>query len=352
MRLYFICPEMNGFGGTETVVGKVTNYLASHDYDIHLILTSKPQNTNWVNSISSNVHIKRIPHNKVGKAIGLINILSRVHDNDKVVILAANVIPFANKIRTALHRRWRIISWIHYSLTHQNMFDPHNLLFADEHWAISSSIRNQLLNLGADSKQIKLIFNPIDEYSGQLNQPINDGVIRLMFVGRILFDGQKNLHDLLKAVAELKEQGHRIQVHLYGVGPDLQRCQTFAEQNNISDCLIWHGWTKDVWSQAIAKIHPQALVMTSKFEGLPMVMLEAMAHGIPCVTSRFDGYNDVLIDGVNGVSYSIGNVRMLVKSIIFISKYHFHTHRVKESIDKFYDCQYFMRLDECLENIN
>lgn len=352
MKLYFICPEMNGYGGTETVVGKVTSFLADHGYNVRLILTSKPQNTDWINSISDNVQITRVMHNKLGKATGLIAVFHAIQNNDKVIILAANVIPFAKKFRNFFYRKWEIISWIHYSLTHQNMFDPHNLIFADEHWAISSSIKNQLLNLGVDSSRIKLIFNPIDEYNGKLNCPYVDNEIKIMFVGRILFEGQKNLRDLLKAIVVLKKHGHRVRAHFYGVGPDLQRCQLFAKQENISDCIIWHGWTKDVWSQAVDHIHPQALVMTSKFEGLPMVMLEAISHGIPCITSRFDGYTDVLLEGINGFSYVQGNIQMLARRILYISRNNFVPEKVSRSIKRFYTPQYFARLKSVLGDRN
>lgn len=345
MKILFICPEMNGYGGTETVVGKVTSFLAEHtSYDIQLILTSQVRNRKWLDSISPNVKVHAISHNKLIKAVSLVRILTTIDNNDKVVILAANVIPFANKLRSLFHKQWKIISWIHYSLTHQKMFDPHNLLGADEHWAISSSIRDQLIRLGVAKGKIKLIYNPIDQYKGQLNIPIQDETIRLMYVGRILFKGQKNLSELLSAIAKLKQMGKSVEVHIFGQGPDIELCKKFIKDHDICNSVVWHGWTKDVWQEAIDHIHPAALVMTSAFEGLPMVMLEAMSHGIACVSSTFEGYSDVLKENVNGITYQLGNVDQLAHQIVQLHILRLDPVKIRESVASFYEPKYFERL--------
>lgn len=343
MQLTFICPEMNGNGGTETVVAKVVNYLAQNNY-VTLVLTSIPTNKQWLASINSDVHIMMVHHNgKVQKALLVIRALMKQANNSKVIVLAANLIKLVAKYRKLLHRHWKLISWIHYSLTHQPYFDPHNLLVADEHWAISSPIKDKLIKMGADPSSVKLIFNPIDDYNGPLNEP-SKGSISLVYVGRIMFDGQKNLRELLSGVAKLKQSGQNVHLTLFGSGDDLARCQKFAQNHGITECLDWCGWTKDPWSVIVNQIHPQVLVLTSKFEGLPMVMLEAMSRGIPCVCSNFDGYGDVLQENVNGYAYELGNVSDLVAQLSQIVLNCLDPQQVKHSVMKFSQDEYFRRL--------
>lgn len=82
-----------------------------------------------------------------------------------------------------------------------------------------------------------------------------------------------------------------------------------------------HFWQSDPWKYLIDQ-NVDAVVLTSSFEGLPMVFLEAVARGIPVVSSRFAGYDDVVQDGVNGLSYVPDDIDGLVKTINRCSAYH------------------------------
>lgn len=330
MKLFFICPEMNGNGGTEKVVRAVANHFALK-YDVNLVLTSVPENKQWAMSISPNVNVRPVHHDgQIFKVMNLLRVLIHAEDQDKVVVLGANLVKYVYYLRKFFRKNWKIISWIHYSLNHQQLFDPHNLLFADEHWAISSSIEKQLIDLGVNKKKIHLIFNPVARYSGQLNHPFPDG-IHLVYVGRILFHGQKNLKELLSVVIQLAQK-NSVHLDLYGTGPDLDICKRFAKRNSISSCLSWHGWVQNPWQEILEKVHPQALVLCSKYEGLPMVMLEAMSRGIPCISADFDGYDDVLLEGTNGFSYHLGDVIQFSKVCKKFSSVNFDPSVVSNSI--------------------
>lgn len=46
-----------------------------------------------------------------------------------------------------------------------------------------------------------------------------------------------------------------------------------------------------------------------------MIFLESISRGIPVISSQFDGYDDVVKDGINGFSYRLGNINKLTKVI-------------------------------------
>lgn len=347
MKLVFICPEMNGNGGTETVVKAVTGHFAEK-YPVVLALTSVPKNKAWLKSINPKVQIRKLNKNgAVHKVINIFKTLLPLSNDDKVIVLGANLVKDVYYFRKLLHKRWTIISWIHYSLTHQNMFDPHNILFADKHWAISSTIKRQLMNMGVSSKDISLIFNPVPKYKGPLNCPSKEG-LNFVYVGRVLFDGQKNLHEMLDAIFLLSESNNNVHLTLYGTGPDEERCKEYCSEKNITEFITWRGWISDPWSEIINRVHPTALLLTSKYEGLPMVMLESMSRGIPCVTSKFAGYKDVLQEGKNGYSYELGHVKSLANNLQQLTPDSFDSTMVKESISRFYSSNYFIALDGCI----
>lgn len=346
--LKFIAPELSGSGGTETVFRKVLLNL-SKDYHIILYLTNQPADQTWLKDLraNSNIEIHHCNGDKLSKLIYLSDIFIKSHRNDHFIISGANIIPFAAKIRRLFHRHYRITSWIHYSLDHQSMFDLKAITQADDHWAISSAIKRSLEQLGVSSNRIKLVYNPIKPVS-EINQPDQSGPLKLVYVGRLQLYDQKNLSELLQAVNTYHSN---MQLTLFGRAKDqeiFEKAVINSQHDSQAEIRI-HQWTPDPWSVILDDVHPQALVLTSKFEGLPMVMLEAISRGIPVITSKFDGYDDVIQEKINGVSYQSGNIKELQKCFDLVQSINWNSRDVKQSINKFYDDQYFKHVRDVLK---
>ena len=90
--------------------------------------------------------------------------------------------------------------------------------------------------------------------------------------------------------------------------------------------------------------------MTSKFEGLPMVFLESISRGMPVISSRFDGYDDVIKEKINGFSYEPGNIDKLTKAIAKIKDIK-DKKKIQNSINEFYNDNYFAKLDNVIKEI-
>ena len=181
--------------------------------------------------------------------------------------------------------------------------NPKLLKFADAHLAISSGIKEQLIDIGIDESKIYLIYNPILHVDQVICRSTADE-IKFAYVGRIDYTGQKNLKFMLDGLAQLTFPW---QMSFFGDGDDLSKCKEYAKKLKIDRNIIWHGWKKNPWLQMV---QVDALLMTSKFEGLPMVILEALQRGIPVVTSNCStGPEDEIIDGENGYLFSPNNVQ-------------------------------------------
>lgn len=340
MRINFVCHKLSGTGGTETVLVKVINFLAEK-YDVSLILPNNPPNDLWLKKINSEVKVEILEKpSKISKTFYFFKFFFRASDDDRFVILGANTIKFAYYVRKVLNKNYHITSWIHFSLFQQKMFDPQNVVYADDHWAISSVIKKQLEKLGVAKERIHLIFNPIERTSLVKFDEKNTQEIRLVYIGRIMLNGQKNLKELLDAV---KKSPERIIVEFFGTGREEQQCHDYASKIGIKDHVIWHGWSSAPWSEIQSR--PAALVLSSKFEGLPMVMLEAISRGIPTLTSRFPGYDDVCIEGINGYSYESKDLNDFVQKMELLGETSFDPRSVANSITKFYTDNYFKNLE-------
>lgn len=348
MKLNFVCFNLSGNGGIETVIVKVANECVKR-HTVSIFLTNKPSNNVWLNNMDKNIRIIENDKNgKINKLLFILKIFLSAKNDQKFIILGANVIRLAKYIRNILGKKWTITSWIHFSLDNQSMFNPKNIVYADNHWAISSSIKNQMIKLGINSNKIDLLFNPVTEYNGNLNMPIENGVLNLVFVGHIMLDGQKNLRELMSGVAEF---GKQIQVDFYGSPDELLDCKNYSRSIGIQDQLVWHDWTTDPWVDILKNVHPDALVLTSKFEGLPMVILEAHSRGLPVITSNFDGYRDVVYERVNGISYQLGNLSDFVQKLHQVKNVNFDSRDVQKSTEFFYDSNFFERLDQAISKL-
>lgn len=131
-----------------------------------------------------------------------------------------------------------------------------------------------------------------------------------------LFRPRKGLEILLEALAALLSQG--VDVRLRAVGTfeshgyeSAITCR--AERLQLGDAIDWTGFTNDV---AAELTRTDLLVLPSLFgEGLPMVVLEAMAAGVPVVASRVDGVTEAVVHRETGLLVAPGSVSQLGRAI-------------------------------------
>ncbi|MFK5676173.1 glycosyltransferase [Ligilactobacillus sp. LYQ60] len=347
-NLTFICPQLSGNGGTEVALVKAVNALVDQ-HDITVILSSTPSNPAWLGQINPRVRVIANDFtNSFAKAFYFGKLFIGARSGDHFIILAANLIKYANIMRRCFHKQYTITSWIHYSLDDQQMFNADNILFADNHWAISSSIKKQLINRGISEKQITLVYNAVDEYNGKLNQVQNDDVLRLVYIGRIELDDQKNLRELMDGLARYSG---KFTIDFYGDAADLSACQQYSKKVGISSCARWHGWVANPWDEVLKKLHPNALVLTSRYEGLPMTLLEGISRGIPVIVADFVGYCDVVEEGLNGFSYPRGNQLKLAKQLKRVKEVIWSPEKISQSIKSYSFSAYKARLEQAVKQL-
>ena len=105
---------------------------------------------------------------------------------------------------------------------------------------------------------------------------------------------------LLDAAAILRAKGHKIRVRLVGDGPDRQALQSKVRQMGLEDVVHFEG---AVNQDKIREFYALAdiFVLPSFAEGVPAVLMEAMAMGIPCVSTHTGGIFELIREGVDGM---------------------------------------------------
>ncbi|EQB22657.1 glycosyl transferase, group 1 [Dehalobacter sp. UNSWDHB] len=155
-----------------------------------------------------------------------------------------------------------------------------------------------------------IIPNPLKEplpepYTGVRNDEI-------VTVGR--FDSQKNHKLLFEAFSEVAKVNPEVSLTLYGDGPLRAEYTKILKELGISSRVNFPGWHPDVHERILKS---RMFVLSSDYEGISNAMLEAMALGIPTISTDCPcgGSRMFIEDGVNGLLVPVGNKKALVNAI-------------------------------------
>lgn len=349
MKISVMTAHLSGHGGTETVLRKFVNGLQTERmYNIKLIIDGDSDEKSWMETISSEVNCKIFAsHNNFLKLI--FALLTFLFSNDDIFILTdTRLILVARIVKKIFFKKYTIVSWIHFSIFDSSSVNTKYLKCADYHLAISSGISRQMVSLGIKKDRIFTIFNPVSK-SQNLIFPTAEGKIKnFIYIGRIQFLGQKNLKLLIDA---LSKQEKNWQLDVYGDGEELGKCEEYAEKLGLNTRIRWNGWVSDPWGK-IKKC--DALLLTSKFEGFPMILLESLAHGVPCISSKCPtGPEDIIQEGKNGFLFENGNqqeLEGLINRVIGCTSV-VSPKIISESVNDFYDEKYFIIVNKILRKI-
>ena len=160
----------------------------------------------------------------------------------------------------------------------------------------------------ADPFPVRVIPNGVDTdffCPGENLEKAKHRPFVFLFVGR--FQMQKNLFYLIDQVAFLRRSGvGPFVLHLVGDGPQREELQNHAKHLGIEECLVWHGWLEKGCLREIYR-SSDCFVNPSLYEGMPNVVLEAVACGLPVIASRVAGNDAVVRDGETGRLFDLGD---------------------------------------------
>ena len=138
--------------------------------------------------------------------------------------------------------------------------------------------------------------------------------IKLINVGR--FAVYKNQKLLIEVAKNLKEKGILFELNLLGVGDHMTLVQKMIDTYKLNDEVFLRGNVNDVenWmNESDIYLH------SAYYEPFGLVLLEAMASGLPCIILNGKGNADIIKDGVNGYIFDYEDPNLFVQKIIDLS---------------------------------
>ena len=202
------------------------------------------------------------------------------------------------------------VSWIHRLLA---PFRRSILEHAEAVVANSEGLKK--LSEVTDRTPVRVIPNGVDTEFFHPNRLEAGSVrsarkFRILFVGR--FQSQKNLPYLLEECSRFTPES--FELHLVGDGPLFSLLHDQADQLGISSAITWHGWLprpalRTVYQSVDCFVNP------SLYEGMPNVVLEAMACGLPVVASNIPGNDALVLPGKTGHLFDLHRPGVLFETL-------------------------------------
>lgn len=163
-------------------------------------------------------------------------------------------------------------------------------------------------------KKSSIIYNPLK--SGLPEPYTGERTKRIVAIGRINY--QKNYPLLLRAFKKFSESHDDYKLEIYGVGGASDRLSTFISKLGIEDKVTLCGFSKNVHNDIL---NAGMFAMASRYEGLSNALLEAMAIGVPVISTDHPpgGAREFITSYENGILTENENVDEMYQAMCYMA---------------------------------
>lgn len=323
MKLLYITNGISGAGGLERVLSVKASYFAEKlDYEVHII-TLNENNTSQFFSYSSRIKIHDISlkknfllyitayTTKIKKAVSEIkpDIILVCDDGLKgffLPIILEKPCPMIYErhvskiIEIRKNSNWlqRIKTRVKWKLMN---FLASNF---DKFVVLTEGNKNEW-----PLKNLNVIPNPLSFYP---NEKADLSAKKIIAVGKQSY--QKGYDLLIQAWKLVVSIYPDWNLEIYGTFDSSQQLEKLCKQLQLESTVYFHRPVQDIEKHYLES---SIFVLSSRFEGFGMVLIEAMACGVPCVSFNCPyGPGDIINDGIDGLLVENGDIQDLANSII------------------------------------
>ena len=339
-RICFVVGNYNNGGGTERVLSIVANGLVQYPYEIMILSVGKGLEPTY--ETDSRIQLQELnistsyPRKSPGNGGALAKVL---YEGTKTIWRHQTQLIITNKI-TEILQQWRpdvvvavdlqmyhnieptrrklgfsTIAWEHFSL------EGKSGLYLDYSRRLATKYASRVVVLSdADLKayqkkypkatNLQRIYNPL-AFELSNNIQVQNKVV--VAAGR--YAPQKGFDLLLEVWAKIAKQVPDWELRIFGDGPDRGKLQEIIDAHSMTNaklCGFTNCLNKEMESASI-------FVLSSRYEGFGLVLLEAQAKGLPCVSfSCPQGPVEIIDDGVNGLLVPPGNTEVFAEKLLML----------------------------------
>lgn len=191
---------------------------------------------------------------------------------------------------------------------------------------ISERWKNRLIELGCSEQKIVVHRMGIDtsKFCYLPRKPEKDGTVRLLTIARLI--EKKGVQYAVRAVADVLKRYSNIEYTIVGDGPVKNTLEGLIEGLNAGNNIRLLGWRHqeeiiELMRHTDVLIAPSVVSGDGDEEGIPVVLMEALAQGMPVLSTRHSGIPELVQDGESGFLVPERNVEALADKLEFLIKY-------------------------------
>lgn len=185
-------------------------------------------------------------------------------------------------------------------------------LYTEKYICVSNGVAENLKKQGVDADKIRVVYNGIDIQSFEKIPVVPHEKFVIGMVAR--FSKQKDQMTLIRAIEYLvKERNQKnIELILLGQGKTRNMCQQYVQKHELESWITFK-------EGSIKALIPQIdlFVLATHYEGLPLVLCEAMAAKIPIVATNVAGVDEIVLDRQTGWLVPENDFAAMADAILF-----------------------------------
>lgn len=302
MKIIQVMPEF-GLAGAETMCENLTNALVKKGHKVMVVSLY-----NYYSPITERLEANGVKIEYLGKKSGLdvsiIKKLRKVFKREVPDVIHTHLYLLKYCFLASYGMNVRLVHTVHnVAKEENNRLDRMINGYCFRHKkvtpvALTDLVKESILDeYGLNAKDVPVVFNgiPLERCVKKLDYMLGER-IKILHIGR--YSDAKNHPELIKAVASLHQSYPNVELHLIGEGVLKDKVKESIQQCNAGEYVYEHGTTSNPYKY----LHESDIfVLPSKYEGMPMTLIEAMGTALPIVASRVGGIPNMIEDNKEGL---------------------------------------------------
>lgn len=192
--------------------------------------------------------------------------------------------------------------------------------------------------LHVDPSKVEIVINGVPSPAHKRRERLESAPYRVLFLGNL--SERKGVSDLVRAMAEPGWEARNVEVTFAG-GGDVAGYERQARELGVEHLVKFVGWADQTKASSLLA-QADVLVLPSYDEGLPLVILEALAHGVAVVCTPVGEIPTVFTDGQNACLVEPGNANSIAGGLRKVIDDPAFRERLERNGKAMYDAQFSM----------
>nr|WP_321224867.1 glycosyltransferase [uncultured Psychroserpens sp.] len=307
-------------GGAQRSSANLSHMLASLGHDIFIVTVLPGVEYDYSGDLFNLGEVKKKNDSFLGRInrLRLFKNYLKTHNIDVIIDNRARVQGYREFLISKFIYKKPVIYVIHNfkttkAFTKYTWLNTH--LYKNQYMTAVSQAASDKFKKLFNLNKIRTLYNGFDfdkiQKQAQEHIPLDLPNQFIIFFGRI-DDSHKNLKLLIDAYCTSSLAKHNVKLLILGEGEDLVMIKEYASSFNISEDIIFKGFIKNPYPY-VKKA--KFTVLTSRFEGFPMVIPESLCLGVPVVAVDCkSGPREIIKTGYNGILIENDNAQKLANA--------------------------------------